>query len=150
GPLYNETSYVRCHHLGGTGGGEDTRNVLLLAAVPIPAASFGEKKVFQGTLEDLHPGFRGRDSIVLHRHATNAKVQERLNRIESFTEVQTPEMSMALRIARRNTPALFGTGLIDAIPDSVLRASEQNRFPKFPEIRGRVSELPGGRLGRFG
>src|SRR5262249_19011025 len=34
GPLYNETSCVGCHNLGGTGGGgENERNVLMVTAV---------------------------------------------------------------------------------------------------------------------
>src|SRR5262245_48324788 len=50
----------------------------------------------------------------------------------------------------RNTPALFGDGLIDRIPDSVLLDAEKRRFDVFPEVKGRVSRLRDGRLGRFG
>ena len=32
-------------------------------------------------MEDLHPGFRNRASIVLHRHATDPEVEERLKKI---------------------------------------------------------------------
>jgi CxxC motif-containing protein (DUF1111 family) len=151
GPLYNETSCVGCHHLGGPGGGgEAARDVLLLTAVPGPSPSSGEKKVFQGALSDLHPGFRDRATIVLHRHATSPELAHRLSEIESFVEVQVHDKLLSLRQARRNAPALFGAGLIDAIPEKVLRQAEKSTFPGFPEIHGRVSELPDGRQGRFG
>jgi CxxC motif-containing protein (DUF1111 family) len=151
GPLYNEASCVGCHHLGGTGGGgANERNVLMLTAVAGSAQSLKGATVFQGEMENLHPGFRNRASIVLHRHATTAEVEERLKTIESFTAVQTREEIKVLRKGSRNTPALFGAGLIDAIPDTVLREAEKRSFPRFPEIKGRASELPGGRLGRFG
>ena len=101
-------------------------------------------------MEDLHPGFRNRASIVLHRHATAVETRKRINEIESFTAVQTREEIKVLRKGSRNTPAVFGAGLIDAIPDTVLRAAEKRSFASFPEIKGRVSSLPDGRLGRFG
>jgi CxxC motif-containing protein (DUF1111 family) len=151
GPLYNEDSCIGCHHLGGTGGaGPTDRNVMLLTAVPGSARSLARATVFQGELEDLHPGFRNRASIVLHRHATIAKVDDRLKKIESYTAVQTREEIKVLRKGQRNTPALFGVGLMDQIPDTVLREAEKRSFPGFPEIQGRVSQLPDGRLGRFG
>jgi CxxC motif-containing protein (DUF1111 family) len=151
GPLYNETSCVACHHQGGTGGGgENSRNVLLVTAVAAKALPAVREKPFHGSLEDLHPAFHGKASIVLHRHATKPEIQARLSQVETFNEVRTGDQTLALRHARRNTPALFGAGLIDAIPQEVLRAAEKNRSPNFPEIRGRTSELPDGRLGRFG
>ena len=56
-----------------------------------------------------------------------------------------------LRTGTRNTPALFGAGLIDAVPAKVLRDAESRTFSDFPEIKGRVKPLPpDGRLGRFG
>ena len=52
--------------------------------------------------------------------------------------------------SQRNTPALFGSGLIDSIPDAVLVELAANGQPEFPEITGRVSRLKDGRVGRFG
>jgi CxxC motif-containing protein (DUF1111 family) len=151
GPLFNETSCVGCHHLGGTGGGGgNERNVHLLTAVVSSGPSVTGSTLFQGEMEDLHPGFRNRSSIVLHRHATTAVVEERLKKIETFSAVQTREEIKVLRKGQRNTPALFGAGLIDAISDADLREAEKRSFPTFPEIQGRVSGLPDGRLGRFG
>ncbi len=52
--------------------------------------------------------------------------------------------------SQRNPTALFGAGLIDSIPDSVLEQAAQARYPDFPEISGRVSRQKDGRIGRFG
>jgi CxxC motif-containing protein (DUF1111 family) len=55
-----------------------------------------------------------------------------------------------LVVSRRNTPPLFGAGLIDAIPDAVIAAGAENPDRGFPETRGRVSRLKGGKVGRLG
>jgi CxxC motif-containing protein (DUF1111 family) len=54
--------------------------------------------------------------------------------------------------SERNATALFGAGLIDAIPTRVIAAvaTEQGRQSEFPEIEGRACRLKDGRLGRFG
>jgi CxxC motif-containing protein (DUF1111 family) len=151
GPLYNETSCVGCHNLGGTGGGGGhDRSVQILTAVEGSTSFCAGGAVFQGDLVKLHPGFQDRASIVLHKYATTAEASARLKKIESISAVQTGEETKVLRSTSRNTPALFGAGLLDAIPDSVLRGAEKRTFVNFPEIKGRVSELPDGRLGRFG
>jgi CxxC motif-containing protein (DUF1111 family) len=87
---------------------------------------------------------------VLHRHATDSALEQRLNKISTFVAVQTRHELVALKQSTRNTPALFGAGQIDAIPDKVLRDAEKRFFSDFPEIQGRVSVLPDGRIGRFG
>ncbi len=151
GPLYNEDSCVACHHQGGTGGGGPIeRNVLMLTAIVGSAQATLPARVFQGEMEDLHPGFRNRASIVLHRHATDPELEARLNNIGKFTTVQSRDEIKVLRKGSRNTPAIFGAGLIDGMPAKVLRDAEKRTFPEFPEIKGRVSVLPDGRLGRFG
>ncbi len=52
--------------------------------------------------------------------------------------------------SQRNPTALFGTGLIDAIPEAAIEAAAQAKYPGFPEIAGRVSRLKDKRIGRFG
>ena len=52
-----------------------------------------------------------------------------------------------LRASERNTPALFGSGRIDAISSEVLDLEAANQ-PQ--EVRGRVSRDRDGRVGRFG
>lgn len=58
-------------------------------------------------------------------------------------------LNLQARIFQRNTTPLFGAGLVDAIPDGVIRrqATIQERHP---EISGRAALLPDGTLGRFG
>jgi CxxC motif-containing protein (DUF1111 family) len=122
----------------------------MLTAVASSARSINGATLFQGEMEDLHPGFRNSASIVLHQHATTPETENRLRKIGTITTVQTRLEIKTLRETSRNTPALFGTGLIDAIPDQGLREAERRSFPTFPEIKGRASALPDGRLGRFG
>jgi CxxC motif-containing protein (DUF1111 family) len=151
GPLYNEVSCVGCHNQGGTGGGgEKTSNVEMVTAVTSSTPPQRRNDLFQGELEDLHPGFRNRRSIVLHKNGTTEEIQRRLRNIRTLTTVQTRDELLVLRKAQRNTPALFGAGLIDRVSDEDLRQAEKRVFAKFPEIKGRVSALPDGRLGRFG
>ncbi len=151
GPVYNEVSCVACHNQGGTGGGgAGEHDVVMLSAIPSSSRSRPSGAVYEGEMEDLHPGFRKGASIVLHRHATDPDDQNRLDKIATFDFIQTRDEIKILRKGKRNTPALFGAGLIDAIPDRTLREAEKRSFPNFPEIKGRVSALPSGQLGRFG
>ncbi len=151
GPLYNERSCVGCHNLGGTGGGGgNDRNVLLLTALAEPPKPGEGTSVFQGELEQLHPGFRNHRSVVIHHHAVSRDDDKRLGAIRLYSAIQTRDEMVALRKSSRNTPALFGAGLIDGVPDAAILEAEKRRFAAFPEIKGRASRLPGGRLGRFG
>ena len=50
-------------------------------------------------------------------------------------------------LTQRNTPALFGAGLIDAIPTEAL---EQAARGGDPETRGRLNRFGDGQIGRFG
>ena len=151
GPLYNEKSCVGCHNLGGTGGaGGGDRNVLMVTAIAKPAAEVVAGRVFHGNLKDLHPGLRSGASPVIHHHATIESFDDRLRNIRDYTMVDGRGSDFKLKWSSRNTPALFGEGMIDAITDKVLLAAEKRKFPAFPEIKGRVSRLSDGRIGRFG
>ena len=58
--------------------------------------------------------------------------------------------SLAAIPTQRNSIALFGAGLIDAIPNAVLEAAAAKKYEDFPEISGRVARLKDGQIGRFG
>ena len=58
--------------------------------------------------------------------------------------------SILVRTSERNPPALFGAGLIDAIPDEAIEAAAKRKFPGSSAVKGRVSRLKDGRIGRFG
>jgi RNA polymerase sigma factor (sigma-70 family) len=65
GPVYNESSCVACHGLGAPGGaGPESKNVVLVTATPI------DRNHAKG-LEQIHPGFHGGRSAVLHRYGTD-------------------------------------------------------------------------------
>lgn len=64
-------------------------------------------------------------------------------------QVDGYRIRISARMYSRNTTSLFGTGLIDQIPDKLL--DEQVRMQKqHPEISGRPSTLENGRYGKFG
>jgi CxxC motif-containing protein (DUF1111 family) len=50
-------------------------------------------------------------------------------------------------LTQRNTPALFGAGLIDAIPGEAILEAAQSGEPK---TRGKLNTLGDGKVGRFG
>jgi CxxC motif-containing protein (DUF1111 family) len=170
GPVYNETSCIACHHQGGPGGaGPTSTNVEILTSGPprngLNAAAF-------------HPGFATSNSTILHRFGVDPTYRAwRLDLLvgEKFadmarsveTEIRQIQQLVGplsarllspgglasengMVLSQRNPPPLFGAGLIDALPEAALLAAEKDRFPDFPEIRGRVNHLKNSRLGRFG
>jgi CxxC motif-containing protein (DUF1111 family) len=54
------------------------------------------------------------------------------------------------RLSHRNTPALFGAGLINSISDKTLLDLAKQQAEHSPEIAGRVARTPDGSVGRFG
>ncbi|HWE40541.1 MAG TPA: di-heme oxidoredictase family protein [Isosphaeraceae bacterium] len=182
GPVYNDTSCVACHNLGGPGGGGPaTKNVELLTA---PAEADAIDLV---NLARVHRGFRGSRSVVLHQFGTDreydtwrwtllghpprerarllptifndretdraedeiARINVRMGPLARLLDRGVRFGGTRLLLSRRNPPPLFGTGLIDAIPDAAIEAGAK-RQDDFPEVHGRVSRLKGGRIGRFG
>ncbi len=55
------------------------------------------------------------------------------------------------RLTERNTPALFGAGLINSIPDAaIIEQAERQKKYHAPFISGRVPQNSRGEIGRFG
>jgi CxxC motif-containing protein (DUF1111 family) len=52
--------------------------------------------------------------------------------------------------SQRNPTALFGLGLIDALPEAAIEAMAKKQAKESPEIQGRVSRVKDGRIGRLG
>ena len=206
GPMFNDTSCVACHALGGPGGaGPAGKNALILTASP----NLGQGQMISGgmpgqgtpadgrpapgrpdqspaddatdALAKVHAGFRDARSIVLHRQSTRdsydawvsglfgragfdeltrlaAAVGQPDDRVQRRTVARTGRRAVqqlksdkfkgqTLTVSERNTPPLFGAGLIDAVRERDLRAVAEAQ----PEaIRGRPRALPGGGVGRFG
>jgi len=153
GPVYNATSCVACHDLGGVGGaGRVDRNVTVYA------------------LLEPHP--RGLPSSgIVHRLATEPGFQETLRLVHpSLPATPTlgpPFMNERSRprfpgvvVSQRNPLALFGAGLIDTIPDSAILAHQREHSTTARllgldratdrQVKGRAARLSDGRLGRFG
>ena len=177
GPVYNETSCVGCHGLGGPGGaGPESKNVILVTASPNGCGP-------TQSLAQIHPGFRNSRSTVIHRFGSdpeyalwrrrffdpNAEKGPKTQRLAGEEAVkavikavrqqslmdrqringfQLPAVNgFALTLVERNTPALFGLGQIDEISSDELVAVAENQPA---EVRGRVSRTKQGRIGRYG
>lgn len=54
------------------------------------------------------------------------------------------------QLTHRNTPALFGAGLIDSIPDAVIQLAAKHQAESYIGIRGKVALAGSGGVGKFG
>jgi CxxC motif-containing protein (DUF1111 family) len=174
GPVYNERSCAGCHHQSGPGGaGSLDKNIEIITAgerSETPsfyyAFSFNygpdgfqyrigdqaqspnrNRRVDQrelALLARIHPGFRDGPSVVLHRYGNDGDY--RVWR-DSLLERRG---ALAVRSSQRNPVPLFGTGLIDRVPEAVIEAGDRRKHPGSPQVKGRVSRLEDGRIGRFG
>jgi CxxC motif-containing protein (DUF1111 family) len=147
GPVFNASSCVDCHNQGGVGGGGPADNNVTVFGLARP-----------------HPQGLPRSGVI-HQHATSAAFQETLKQVHpslpatSSLPLKNLVRSPEVAITQRNTPALFGHGLIDAVSDddiimmqrksATARALRLKRAGR-SEIKGRVGRLADGRIGRFG
>lgn len=135
----------------------------------------------ESELTKIHPILRTQPSFPLHRFGVGpefAKWQSSIfpkdeTNVERLDKQDTNRSSnkfagsasLTLIESKRNTPPLFGAGLIDAIPDKVLeeaaaqqatatgdppQSSEFKLNGKPIPVSGRVARLKDGRAGRFG
>jgi hypothetical protein len=88
---------------------------------------------------DVEPGRRAVLAVALAKRRRNEPPVENL----------APMKGIAFKLMQRNTPALWGAGLIDAIAESVIRI---RRFSKarVADMAGRAQRATGGGVGRFG
>jgi CxxC motif-containing protein (DUF1111 family) len=171
GPVFNGSSCVACHNLGGPGGGgTNDKNIEIVTA----ADGFGDymgysysfsmdfgtgrfeyrmggapqstsqSRIDPRLLTAIHPGFQGARSVVLHRYGTDPTYS-------AWSEsVPGRHGLISVRSSERNPPALFGAGRIDAIPDEAIEAAARRKSSGSASVKGRVSRLKDGRIGRFG
>ena len=123
GPIFNDVSCVACHNAGSTGG-----------AGRSTVTHFG--RTTNGVFDPLE----SLGGSLLQARAINPGVRETIPAI-------------ANTVARRLTTALFGAGLIEAIPDNTIAAGLVRSKPR--GIAGKVSILKDvvsgeNRVGRFG
>lgn len=154
GPVYNARSCVDCHFQGGPGGGGSNEKNVTVYGIPNGVTNPGIAPVG-----------------VVHAHAVKPELQETLYHVNPglprkaslpLAEVIDPaaRRGRPVVVTQRNTPALFGDGLIDAVSeDTLVRHMREHSTPARlvglngavdGKIRGRVSRLADGRIGRFG
>ena len=174
GPVFNGQSCVICHNQGGSGGaGALDRNIEIVTATggdfggysgfsysfsmdlgagrfdyrmggDPNAASGRETQADPRLAATIHPGFQQSRSVVLHRYGTDPAYNAWR---ESLPGRHGPVL---VRSSERNPPPLFGIGRIDAIPDEAIEAAAKRRSSSSAQVKGRVSRLKDGRIGRFG
>lgn len=178
GPMYNAASCAQCHRLGGMGGGgANDHNVdLITVKVPNNVSVVGDD--LRRRVAAFHPALAsGRLSAttVLHRFSRDAKYLAWRKRFLPATQ-QAPlplarivaiatssrEQShratnavqrldgMAYQHSQRNTPALFGAGMIDRLQDVVFDEMQARQASSTGGVSGRVPRAANGRVGRFG
>ena len=164
GPVFNERSCVACHGLGGPGGGGSLgKNVELLTV--INSSIKKKSKPDRTLLGAIHPALLETGGIVLHRFGLSPKYADWRANTRALDDKKFP-WSMKVQeltkegfrvvFSRRNAPALFGSGRIDSISEDAILAEEnrQNALAWYADsatnLRGRVSRLKDGRIGRFG
>lgn len=153
GPVFNARSCVECHRQGGEGGGGPlSKNVTVYGLVR------------------PHPNGIAQSGVV-HQHAVKRDLQETLNLVHSSLP-RDPSIPLNVLtdrsrrrnpdvvVTQRNTPALFGDGLIDGVPDETLLAHQREHSTaarlvglngaRDGKVRGRIARLADGRIGRFG
>jgi CxxC motif-containing protein (DUF1111 family) len=120
-------------------------------------------------IERFQPALRESASVVLHNSGTDPRYNAwratilELKRGGAFQAgsdglSQFPDRAVLqvvsgrgfASITQRNSPPLFGVGLIDAIPDEVILAAAEESKANSPVAHGRVHQLKGGRVGKFG
>ncbi len=197
GPVHNATSCVACHNQGGPGGagGMGSNSTIISAFVDMSSredslqtssTSAPASQPDREKLAEINPALRTQSSFTLHRFpipgersdsiASQSMSVSAAGKCENGTRIG--KVIIALVQSQRNTPALFGSSLIDRMPDSVLEAvaweqavgalgvilsvdpgtllynllaQRHSRDVREPlPVWGRVARLPNGKLGKFG
>jgi CxxC motif-containing protein (DUF1111 family) len=177
GPLFNHVSCVACHHRGGVGGAGDHRfNARSFAISELyydpsrTSATFGE------AIAAINPLLRSGEMvnvIPIARHGGSSKFdhlrrllmlsfnpqwEDEQNFNSDFVRAESSQrtfsdssgaMRLQAHVFARNTTPLFGTGLIDQIPESAIKQQVKAQ-QRFPDIHGRPATLADGRIGKFG
>jgi CxxC motif-containing protein (DUF1111 family) len=179
GPVYNESSCRACHFQGAPGGAGPDENNVLLASTTVTDQNRREREAIHPGFRDsssvvVHrygadPRYNAWRARFLS-DATGEKIADPEDEFRcSVTSVRSrvpggvtrfvqrrsaPALGRpfgsGIEFSERNTPPLFGLGLIDTIPEQVLIEAADRRFSNFPEVNGRVSRGADGRVGRFG
>jgi CxxC motif-containing protein (DUF1111 family) len=93
-------------------------------------------------LATVHEGFRQSPSVVLHKFSTDPTWREYRRTVPGS------HGDFVVEVSHRNTPSLFGTGLIETLKDEVL--VNQAGRQRLLGMGGRVARTADGRVGKFG
>jgi CxxC motif-containing protein (DUF1111 family) len=164
GPVFNASSCAACHQQGGDGGsGSLAHNVTVFTRAPKAGAGAGRGVIHQfaidaaaqETLQNISSQFPKKSRPTLaDLQALLPKPDNRAAGAQAVGAVAIPKID----IGQRNTPALFGASLIDAIPDAAIVANERNQRMKLGLTAfsgeqipaGRAAKLSRKRIGKFG
>jgi CxxC motif-containing protein (DUF1111 family) len=166
GPVFNARSCAACHHQSGSGGsGAVEHNVTTFVVQgadgpPLRQGvihAFATAEVYKETLALLDPSLPRISQPTLGQLLPGHVIRGKRIRIDRDNEPGLPQLPN-VKLSQLNTPALFGIGLIDAIPEQDIIANERQqrlRFAMAPSDTetvpvGRVARLADGRIGRFG
>lgn len=157
GPIYNADSCLACHHQGGPGGGGELPfNVTAFSAAP-PG-----QKLREGIVHAHHVDGAQKQETLRHVHpdlpATSQPTLDQLVVLPGAKRQALLAFPTGVLVSQRNTPALFGANLIDAIPERVILANAKAQRIKWGMAShtdesvpvGRALRLPNGKIGRFG
>jgi CxxC motif-containing protein (DUF1111 family) len=130
GPLFNEVSCAECHEDPARGGAGDEIEFHATASN------------FDGSCNELTeyggPVFQQFSSLALQPLLGKLKVEKE------------PMPLSASGVGLRTSAPLFGLGLLDAVPDEVIKALSDQYDRNGDGISGRPNLTPDGRVGRFG
>jgi CxxC motif-containing protein (DUF1111 family) len=157
GPVYNANSCVACHHQAGPGGaGGREHNVTTFTVTEMTLDQ--RRQTREGVVHSYALGEPEKLSDV-HRSLPTVS-RPTLPMLVSLPGFERSRISFptGVHLSQRNTPALFGANLIDAVPDRVLIANERKQRLKWGLASaksedlpvGRAQRLADGRIGHFG
>ena len=171
GPMFNEVSCVACHHLGGTGGaGANNHNVNLLSVDLRPTDSELRRMQLLEQAHFIHPHFTASNgTVLLHEFGFGPRDDEweyqrfRSGLISRQGSSRAPggarcfrmsDSAVPFELAQRNTPPLWGLGLIELIrrdngERTRLRLAKQQRRSRHG-VSGRIPLTMDGEFGWYG
>lgn len=170
GPQFNAKSCVACHFQGAIGGGGPLASNVDVLSIAVPQKLPDGRQEFLEHVATLHPAFSAQQAnLVLHKFGTSpeyvllryralglspneqfdaekqllmlAAAEKRHRQAEPVVSFKSDGIPLVL--SHRNTPALFGAGLLESIPEVELKRIAEEQPQRFPGITGRVA-------GRFG
>jgi CxxC motif-containing protein (DUF1111 family) len=160
GPVYNATSCAACHRQPRIGGAGPIETNVMMGGGPDPKTgqirrsvihTFATSEEFRETLSDLVPGLPPLGPAALRKLSRRGTLSH---------GVQGPQTAFLSRVTLSDySPvALYGAGLIDALPDVLILANERSQKLLWQRADGKQSigpvgrapRLAGGRIGKFG